>query len=177
MSENRQRAGRRGRGERGGSSARRTMRARRFDTTPLPFIQRRIPILDVLSEEGLEIVENNAETIMEEVGIAIKDDPEIVALWKDAGADVAKDGETLHVPRGLARSLLESAPEHFMQRARNPQRDVKIGDGATVFAPVYGPPFVFDLDGGRRYATIEDFRNFVKLAYMTPAMPHSGGTV
>jgi trimethylamine:corrinoid methyltransferase-like protein len=46
-----------------------------------------------------------------------------------------------------------------------------------VFAPVYGPPFVRDLDGGRRYATIEDFRNFVKLAYMAPAMHHSGGTV
>jgi trimethylamine--corrinoid protein Co-methyltransferase len=46
-----------------------------------------------------------------------------------------------------------------------------------VFAPVYGPPFVRDLDGGRRYATIEDFRNFVKLAYMSPALHHSGGTV
>ena len=47
----------------------------------------------------------------------------------------------------------------------------------TVFAPVYGPPFVRDLDEGRRYATIEDFRNFVKLAYMSPAIHHSGGTV
>ena len=47
----------------------------------------------------------------------------------------------------------------------------------TVFVPVYGPPFVRDLDDGRRYATIEDFRNFVKLAYMAPAMHHSGGTV
>jgi len=46
-----------------------------------------------------------------------------------------------------------------------------------VFAPVYGPPFVQNLDDGRRYATIEDFRNFVKLAYMSPAMHHSGGTV
>ena len=36
------------------------------------------------------------------------------------------------------------------------------------FAPVYGPPFVRKLDEGRRYATIEDFRNFVKLAYMSP---------
>jgi trimethylamine--corrinoid protein Co-methyltransferase len=46
-----------------------------------------------------------------------------------------------------------------------------------VFAPVYGPPFIRNLDEGRRYATIDDFRNFVKLAYMTPAMHHSGGTV
>ena len=33
-----------------------------------------------------------------------------------------------------------------------------------------------DLDGGRRYGTIEDFRNFVKLAY-APYLHHSGGTV
>ena len=34
-----------------------------------------------------------------------------------------------------------------------------------------------DLDHGRRYGTIEDFRNFVKLAYMSPFLHHSGGTV
>jgi len=44
----------------------------------------------------------------------------------------------------------------------------------TVFAPVYGPPFIRNIDEGRRYATIEDFRNFVKLAYMSPAIHHSG---
>ena len=54
---------------------------------------------------------------------------------------------------------------------------MQIGGNATVFAPVYGPPFVRDLDGKRRYATIEDFRNFVKLAYMAPSIHHSGGTV
>ena len=48
---------------------------------------------------------------------------------------------------------------------------------ATVLAPSYGTPFVRDLDHGRRYGTIEDFRNFVKLAYMSPYLHHSGGTV
>ena len=52
-----------------------------------------------------------------------------------------------------------------------------IGGNATVLAPAYGSPFVRDLDGGRRYGTIEDFRNFVKLAYATPFLHHSGGTV
>jgi trimethylamine--corrinoid protein Co-methyltransferase len=65
----------------------------------------------------------------------------------------------------------------FTQHARNPERSVVIGGKTTVFAPVYGPPFVRDLEGGRRYATIGDFQNFVKLAYMTPSMHHSGGTV
>ena len=46
-----------------------------------------------------------------------------------------------------------------------------------MFAPAYGPPFVSDLDGGRRYGTLEDFRNFVKLTYASPWLHHSGGTV
>ena len=64
-----------------------------------------------------------------------------------------------------------------MQRARNPERDVTIGGKGLVLAPVYGPPFVRDMESGRRYATIEDFRNFVKLAYSSKWLHHSGGTV
>jgi trimethylamine--corrinoid protein Co-methyltransferase len=80
-------------------------------------------------------------------------------------------------PRGLARSLVATAPRDFVQAARNPARSVHIGGDSLVFAPVYGSPFVHDLDRGRRYGTIEDFRNFVKLAYASPFMHHSGGTV
>jgi trimethylamine--corrinoid protein Co-methyltransferase len=54
---------------------------------------------------------------------------------------------------------------------------VRIGGPHTVLAPSYGTPFVRDLDKGRRYGTIEDFRNFVKLAYASPFLHHSGGTV
>jgi trimethylamine--corrinoid protein Co-methyltransferase len=36
---------------------------------------------------------------------------------------------------------------------------------------------VRDQDGGRRYATLDDFQKFVKLAYMSPWLHHSGGTV
>ena len=65
----------------------------------------------------------------------------------------------------------------FTQHARNPAHNVQIGGDATVFAPTYGSPFVHDLDAGRRYATLEDFQNFVKLAYLSPNLHHSGGTV
>jgi len=54
---------------------------------------------------------------------------------------------------------------------------VPIGGNHLVTVPAYGPPFVRDLEGGRRYATIEDFQNFVKLAYLSPHIHHSGGTV
>jgi trimethylamine--corrinoid protein Co-methyltransferase len=54
---------------------------------------------------------------------------------------------------------------------------VTIGGDASVFAPNYGSPFVFDLDDGRRYATLGDFQNFVKLTYLSGPLHHSGGTV
>ena len=95
---------------------------------------------------------------------------------KDAGCDI--DGERVRFPRGLARQLVQAtAPREFDQYARNPANTVHLGGTATVLAPAYGSPFVRDLDGGRRYGTIEDFRNFVKLAYATPFLHHSGGTV
>ena len=48
------------RGARGGSAARRAARGQR-SITQLPFITRRFPVTEVLSDEGLEIIENNAE--------------------------------------------------------------------------------------------------------------------
>ncbi len=54
---------------------------------------------------------------------------------------------------------------------------MEIGGKSVVFSPAYGSPFVMDLDKGRRYGTIEDFRNFIKLAQSSPWLHHSGGTI
>ncbi len=164
--------GRRGRG--GGASARREKR-QTTEINHLTYITRTIPEYEVLGEEGLNLIEANADKILEEVGIEFRDDEEALAMWRDAGADVK--GERVHFPKGLCRNLIATAPEIYTQHARNSDRSVKIGGKHTVFAPVYGPPFIRSLDEGRRYATIEDFRNFVKLAYSAPALHHSGGTV
>jgi trimethylamine--corrinoid protein Co-methyltransferase len=132
--------------------------------------------LEVLSDEGLSLIEENADTILEQVGIDFRDAPDALELLAGAGAEV--DGERVRFPRGLARQLVQAtAPATFTQIARNPERNVTFGGSATIFAPAYGSPFVRDLDQGRRYGTIEDFRNFVKLAYAAPWLHHSGGTV
>jgi len=162
------------RGRAGGAAARRAERGEhRLEFRR--FVERRIPIYEVLDEEGLALIENNAETILAEIGIEFRGDAEALELWRRAGAELA--GERVRMPKGLCRQLIATAPRQFTQHARNPERSVELGGNACVFAPVYGPPFVYDLEGGRRYAAIEDFRNFVKLAYMTPSLHHSGGTV
>ena len=164
--------GRRVRG--GGGSARRAERtAVSFETAK--FIQRNIPNFEILNDEALAIIEWNADTVLEEIGVNFIENPAALDLWRAAGADVR--GERVHIPRGLARKLCETAPKTFTQYARNPERSVDIGGRNLVLAPVYGPPFVRDAAGGRRYATLHDFQNFVKLGYMSKWLHHSGGTV
>ena len=130
----------------------------------------------MLDEAGLVQIEENAETILSEVGVAFQEFPEALDLWKAAGADV--DGDLVRFPRGLCRQIVQdNAPSAYTQVARNESRSVKIGDNTTVFAPNYGSPFVTDLDQGRRYATLGDFEKVVKLTYLLPHLHHSGGTV
>ena len=158
----------------GGGAARRAERsAVSFETAK--YIERNIPNFEVLNEDALETIESNAETILEEIGVNFVDNPAALKRWKDAGADV--QGERVHIPRGLARELCKTAPSEFTQHARNPERSVVVGGKNLVLAPVYGPPFVHDVQGGRRYAKLEDFQKFVKLAYMSKWLHHSGGTV
>lgn len=139
------------------------------------FITRNVPNLEMLNDEALELIEYNAETVLEEIGVNFVENPGALDRWRDAGADV--EGERVRIPRGLARKLCATAPSQFTQHARNPAKSVEIGGKNLVLAPVYGPPFVRDLEGGRRYATIEDFRNFVRLGTMSKYLHHSGGTV
>ena len=163
---------RRGRG--GGGAARRAERtAVRIEAAR--YITRNIPDLEILNDEAIEIIEANAETVLEEIGVVFSDNPAALDRWREAGADI--DGDRVRLPKGLARKLCQTAPAQFTQLARNPEKSVEIGGRNLVFAPVYGPPFVRDAEGGRRYATIEDFRNFVKLGYMSEWLHHSGGTV
>jgi len=159
----------------GGRSAKRAAR-QHSPVAGLAFIDRKIPYYELLDEAALEMIERNADTVLEEIGIEFNEFPEALALFKAAGADI--DGERVRFPRGMCRSIIQaSAPAEFTQHARNPERNVVIGGKRTVLVPAYGSPFVRDLDKGRRYATIEDFRNFVKLTYMSPGLHHSGGTV
>src|ERR1700684_1532780 len=114
-----------------GRDAKRAARAARAGAS-IPYITRKIPYYEVLGEEGLTLMERNADTILEEIGIDFRDDPEAIEIWKTAGADVK--GERVRFARGMCRSLVQrTAPREFTQHARNPERSVVIGGTHTVF--------------------------------------------
>ena len=140
-----------------------------------PYIIRNIPTYDILGEENLLKIEAAADRVLAEIGIEFRDDPVALDHWRRAGADV--QGLLVKFPPGLLRELLKTAPASFTQHARNPANSVEIGGKSVVFSPAYGSPFVMDLDRGRRFGTLEDFGNFIKLAQSSPNFHHSGGTI
>ena len=146
-------------------------RTRQHASAPA-YIKRQIPFYEFLGEEGLVRLEEQADWIMQEIGLEFREDPKALEIWREAGADVR--GTRVRLDKGMARELCKTAPAEFVQHSRNPERSVTIGGTNQVFAPVYGPPFVRDLEGGRRYGTIEDFENFVKIVAQLPSLHHSG---
>ncbi len=162
------------RGRSGGGAARRAERTA-VSTETAKYITRNIPLYEILNDDALDLIEANADILLEEIGVNFVDNPDGLERWKAAGALV--DGERVRFPKGMLRELCKTAPSQFTQHARNPEKSVVIGGDNLVVAPVYGPPFVRDADGGRRYATMDDFIKFVKLGYMSKWVHHSGGTV
>jgi trimethylamine--corrinoid protein Co-methyltransferase len=133
-----------------------------------------LPIYDLLEDEEIERIHDASLYILSEFGLDFYDE-EVREILKDHGAEVV--GDNVRLEPGLIEEFIGKAREKFTQLARNPKRSVSIGGEHMVFAPVYGPPFVLDMDGVRRKGILEDFRNFVKLAYMSPYIHHSGGTI
>ena len=162
---------------RGGRAARAARAADRAIAAAQHLVQprRRIPTYELLDAGALDRLETHADWILDEVGVDIRGDEESLELFRSAGARV--EGERVRFDPGLARQLCASAPAVFEMHGRDPRHTVTVGGDHVVFSPAYGSPFVSDLEGGRRYATLEDFRNFVKLTYASPWLHHSGGTV
>lgn len=137
-----------------------------------PHVRRVLPFFDVLNEDQIEKLEAQVDWILQDVGIAFRDDPEAIALWKRECARV--EGDIVRAPADWIRALCAKAPRQFTQLARNPDRSVIIGGEHQVFAPIYGAPFVRDLKGGRRYGDMAAFQDLVRLTYMHPNLHHGG---
>ena len=161
-------------GRRGGRTSRTASRRLPSFIGAAEPLRRSIPTYELLDEDDLVRLEEHSDWILDEIGVEIHDG-EALDLFRQAGARV--DGRQARFEPGFVRALCATAPPVFQMFGRNSTSDITVGGNSVVFVPAYGPPFVSDLEGGRRYATINDFENFVKLAQMSPWMHHSGGTI
>jgi len=130
--------------------------------------------VDLLDDGQVQRIHDASMDIIEEVGVEFRCD-DAIGMWRAAGADV--DGVTVRIDREHLMSLVGTAPSSYTMVARDPAHTVTVGDGRTIFTPSYGAPYVLDLDGVRRPATLQDFRDFTKLNHLSPALHMSGGVV
>lgn len=156
---------------------RRERRERQSAAAALPPMQplvHRVPRYDVLDDAGIQRIHDASMRILSELGIDFYDD-EMREILHAHGQRV--EGDTVYFNEATLMEYVGKAPSRFTQLARNPANTIEIGGEHSILAPVYGPPFVIDLDRGRREAKLEDFHNFVKLTYLCPYLHHSGGTI
>ncbi len=157
----------------GGSAARRAAVASAA-IVHHPEIKRGIPIMEVTNQEGVELIHDFAMRVVEQIGCDFQDD-ESLDYWRRTGAEI--DGERVRIGRDELLALIRNIPSSYRHHARNPERSVTVGDGHAVVSPSYGAPFVRDMDGNRRYATLDDLNNLQKLNHMASTIHIAGGTI
>ncbi|MBW4050982.1 MAG: hypothetical protein HIU85_05880 [Proteobacteria bacterium] len=80
-----------------------------------PYLRRRRPAVQLLSAEAVGMIGGSAETILEEIGIGRRRDPQSLRLWRPAGAPFPRG----LVPR-LSATVAPRAPSWCAPRSPRP---------------------------------------------------------
>ena len=112
--------------------------------------------------------------ILAEIGVEVLGD-RAIDLFRADGADVDDATRRVRLDPGHVEELVALAPREFELHARNPERNVRLGDGHVVFCSVGGPAFVTDIDRGRRAGNHADFLDYVRLIGSLDIIHQEGG--
>jgi len=127
--------------------------------------------LNILPPEAEEQVHRATLKILREHGV-IFEDARALDLFRKSGLKVDDAEQRVFFASEFVEQQIGKAPRRFTIHARQPQNDVVIGGDSLVFAPVSGPPFVADREGGRRDGTLEEQNNLVRLSEVLDVMHH-----
>ena len=130
--------------------------------------------VELVSRDELESIHRAALTVLQEIGIDILHD-EAKAILREAGADVDPGSNRVRFDPALVESQIGLAPKSFTLHARNPERNVIIGDEYLAFCSVASTPNAFDRDGGRRPGNHRDYKNFLRLGQTFDSIHVWGG--
>lgn len=128
---------------------------------------------EFLSPDDIQAIHNTSMKLLEVVGILFPED-EALGYFTKHGFKV--EGQKVFFREEQVMGTIGNVPQQFTIHARNPQRDVNIGDGNPIFAPGYGAPFLVDSQSpeGMRKPTVDDYHALVKLAHALPNQDMSG---
>jgi trimethylamine--corrinoid protein Co-methyltransferase len=127
--------------------------------------------LHLLTEPDLDLLHRSTMRVLSQGGIGFPYEP---ALDVFRSHSFRVEEQTVYFDEGQLMDVLEEAPASFTLHARNPERSVEIGSGRPALAPGYGAPFLTDPEQGVRKATVEDYRDLVRVAQMLPNQDLSG---
>ena len=133
----------------------------------------RMPRYEVLSQDAMATLEKGWRKLMTEIGVEFMDD-RALELFRKAGQRVEE--HTVFLDPDFVLEQVAKAPREFDVQARTPENSIHIGGESMAFGAVYGPPFVRQGEV-RRDATMDDFRNFTKLAQTFGVLDSAGGVI
>lgn len=120
-----------------------------------------------LSTTGREQIHDLTLELLSRDGMQV-DHPEARAVLAEAGAEV--EGAVVTLPESIVEEALESAPSAFTWAARDPEKDVRVGEGQPVVAPTRGARYFKRAGENRRRALRSDFELLVKLVHAEPTI-------
>tara|TARA_R110002072_G_scaffold123048_23_gene258154 strand:- start:5992 stop:7515 length:1524 start_codon:yes stop_codon:yes gene_type:complete len=131
--------------------------------------------IEPLSADEVALIHRSALTVLEDIGMRIQSG-EARSLLRDAGFRVDEAAEQVWFDGDRVMELVALAPATATVRGRDPAKRVTMGEGHFALTAVGGPPFVSDLEKGRRYGSFEDQTNFLKLTAQSDLLQIMGGT-
>jgi trimethylamine--corrinoid protein Co-methyltransferase len=129
---------------------------------------------ELLSEDALESIHQAALSILRDTGMTILSE-EARRRYREAGFEVEETDNRVRFEPEQVESLIAMAPSSFSLLARNPARNIRIGDGCAVFTSVGGPAYVMDSDRGRRNGSYAEMCDFLRLVQSLDILHQDGG--
>jgi trimethylamine--corrinoid protein Co-methyltransferase len=127
-----------------------------------------------LNKASLDTIHTYSLELLRDIGIRFPSE-NALAIFKKHGFRV--DGSMVHFEEKDIQRALETVPALFTIEARNPFRNMRIGETNYVMAPGYGPPFIIESSGEKRDATLADVETFCKLIQTSKHMDFNSAIV
>jgi len=126
---------------------------------------------EFLSQSDIQAIHDTSMKLLGKIGVLFPEE-NALKIFKNHGVRV--EGQKVFFNEEQVMGAIRNVPGQFTLHARNPKRDIIIGDRSPVFAPGYGAPFLVDAEAGKRQPTLEDYHNLVRLAHVLPHQDLSG---
>lgn len=132
------------------------------------------PPIAMLSADELESIHVASLRLLSDIGMEVMHD-ESRGLLKAAGADVDETNQRVRFDPAMIEEKIRTVPSSFTLQARNPAKNLSVGDGSLIFAATGGPAFAHDIERGRRPGNYQDMCDYIKVVQSLNVIHQEGG--